>query len=46
MGETTIAKVDRRGRIQLSKPLMEVLGIELGQNVRITVENIGVKNDC
>jgi len=40
MGETTIAEVDSRGRVLLSRPLREVLGIHTGDKVRITVEKI------
>ncbi len=41
MGETTVAKVDARGRVQLSKAIIEALNIEGGDLVRITVERIG-----
>jgi len=40
MGETIVAKVDARGRVQLSKALIEALNIESGDLVRITVEKI------
>jgi bifunctional DNA-binding transcriptional regulator/antitoxin component of YhaV-PrlF toxin-antitoxin module len=40
MGETTIAEVDSRGRVLLSRPLREVLDIHTGDKVRITVEKI------
>jgi len=40
MGETIVAKVDARGRVQLSKALLEALNIESGDLVRITVEKI------
>jgi len=38
MGETIIAEVDSRGRVQLSRPLREVLDIHPGDKVRLTVE--------
>jgi len=40
MGETILAKVDARGRIQLSKAIIETLDINSGDLVRITVEKI------
>jgi hypothetical protein len=46
MGESTVVKVGDRGRVQLPKPLMEAIDIEMGDLVRITVEHIGGKNDC
>lgn len=45
MGETTVVKVDARGRIQLPKALMEALCIEGGDLIRITVENLREKRE-
>lgn len=38
MGEIMIAEVDARGRVQLSRPLREILDIHPGDKVRLTVE--------
>lgn len=38
MGETMVGEVDSRGRVQLSRALREVLDINPGDKVRITVE--------
>ncbi|MGA9100001.1 MAG: AbrB/MazE/SpoVT family DNA-binding domain-containing protein [Methanotrichaceae archaeon] len=40
MGETIVAKVDARGRVQLSKAIIEALNINSGDLIRITVEKI------
>lgn len=44
MGEIMIAEVDGRGRVQLSRPLREVLDIRPGDKVRLTVEKIAAKS--
>lgn len=44
MGETMIGEVDTRGRVQLSRPLREVLDIQPGDKVRLTVEKIIPQN--
>lgn len=43
MGETELATVDARGRVQLSKTLREVLELQPGSKVRIAVEKIEIK---
>ncbi len=40
MGEIMIAEVDSRGRVQLSRPLREVLDIHPGDKVRLNVEKV------
>jgi len=39
-----IGEVDTRGRVQLSRPLREVLDIQPGDKVRLTVEKIIPQN--